>query len=308
ILEAALSSSAIDCHRRRESANRRQFHPRRRHRSRHWRGTDQSRGSPGDQGRTGPGARAQILGNGEGRPRAEERKVTHMKSQLAIVFRMSVAATGLPLLAADALQAKGPKRSFEATTTERVSFLPGGTIRLVNSYGYLSVVGWDSPEVEVTVTKSTDRFYDPEEKQEAERRFEQVRVVTERRSDKELAISTILPARNPLFRSVLPLDRILFTKPLVPNNRRGVTVEYKVMVPRDSRLVVHHDTGYVWVSDVTGDIEVNSRTGDMIVMLPDPGPYSIDAKTRLGSVFSDYTGKGQYRFVAGTHFDYASQT
>jgi len=231
-----------------------------------------------------------------------------MKSQLAIVFGMSVAATGLPLLAADALQAKGPKRSFEATTTERVSFLPGGTIRLVNSYGYLSVVGWDSPEVEVTVTKSTDRFYDPEEKQEAERRFEQVRVVTERRSDKELAISTILPARNPLFRSVLPLDRILFTKPLVPNNRRGVTVEYKVMVPRDSRLVVHHDTGYVWVSDVTGDIEVNSRTGDMIVMLPDPGPYSIDAKTRLGSVFSDYTGKGQYRFVAGTHFDYASQT
>jgi hypothetical protein len=59
---------------------------------------------------------------------------------------------------------------------------------------------------------------------------------------------------------------------------------------------------------VTGDIEVNSRTGDMIVMLPDPGPYSIDAKTRLGGVSSDYTGKGQYRFVAGTHFDYTGQT
>ena len=78
-------------------------------------------------------------------------------------------------------------------------------------------------------------------------------------------------------------------------------------MPRDSRLVVHHDNGYVWVSDVTGDIEVNSHTGDMIVMLPDPGPYSIDARTRMGSVSSDFIGKGVNQFLMGTHFAYASQ-
>jgi len=231
-----------------------------------------------------------------------------MRSMLSMVFALSVLGTALPWLNADEPGPKGPKQSFEVTGTERVNFLPGGTIRLVNSYGYLTVEGWGEPQVEVTVTKSTDRFYDPAEKQEAERRFEQVRVVTERRSDRELIISTTLPARNPFFRSVLPLDRIILTKPFVPNNRRGVTVEYKVLVPRDSRLVVDHDTGYVWVSDVTGDIDVNSHTGDMIVMLPDPGPYSIDARTRLGSVSSDFTGKGRYRFVAGTHFAHASQT
>ena len=231
-----------------------------------------------------------------------------MKNQLAMVFGLSVLGAALPALAADGPESKGPRQSFEVTSTERVNFLPGGTIRLVNSYGYLTVEGWDEPEVQVTVTKSTDRFFDPEKKAEAQQRFEQVRVVTERRSDKELAISTILPARNYLFRSVLPLDRIIVTKPLVPNNRRGVTVEYKVLVPRDSRLVVRHDTGYVWVSDVTGDIDVNSHTGDMIVMLPDPGPYSIDARTRLGSVSSDFTGKGRYRFLAGSRFAYASQT
>jgi len=229
-----------------------------------------------------------------------------MKNQLAMVFGLTTLGTAL--LAADGLEAKGPKQSFEVTSTERVNFLPGGTIRLANSYGYLTVEGWDEPQVQVTVTKSTDRFYGPEEKPEADRRFEQVRVLTERRSDKELAISTILPARNPLFRSILPLDRIIITKPLVPNKKRGVTLEYKVMVPRDSRLVVRHDTGYVWVSDVTGDIDVNSHTGDMIVMLPDPGPYSIDARTRLGSVSSDFTGKGHYRFVAGSHFASAGQT
>ncbi|MGA2037822.1 MAG: hypothetical protein ABSH42_00990 [Bryobacteraceae bacterium] len=231
-----------------------------------------------------------------------------MRSELAMVFGLSVLGAALPLLAAEAPEAKGPKQSFETIKTEHVNFLPGGTIRLVDSYGYLTVEGWDEPEVQVTVTKSTDRFYDPAERQEAERRFEQVRVVTERKSDKEVTISTILPARNPFFRSVIPLDRIVLTKPLVPNNRRGVTVEYKVLVPRDSKVVVRQVTGYVWVSDVTGDIDVNSRTGDMIVMLPDTVSYSVDARTRLGSVSSDATGKGQYRFLAGAHFAYASQT
>jgi hypothetical protein len=231
-----------------------------------------------------------------------------MRRKLAMVFGLSALGIAVPALAADGPEAIGPRQSFEVSSTERLNFLPGGTIRLIDSYGYLTVEGWDEPEVEVTVTKSTDRFLDPAQKAEAERRFAQVRVVTERRSDKEVAISTILPPRNSLFRSVLPLDHIIFTKPLVPNNRRGITVEYKVLVPRDSRLVVHHDTGYIWVSDLTGDIDVSSHTGDMIVTLPDPGPYSIDARTRLGSVSSDLTGKGQYRFVAGTHFAYANKT
>ena len=91
------------------------------------------------------------------------------------------------------------------------------------------------------------------------------------------------------------------------HSKRGITVEYTVHVPRDSHLVVHHDNGYVWVSDVTGDIEVNSHTGDMIVMLPDPGPYSIDARTRLGSVLSDFTGNSFHQIIVGSHFAYPSQ-
>jgi hypothetical protein len=82
-------------------------------------------------------------------------------------------------------------------------------------------------------------------------------------------------------------------------------------VPRDSRLVVHHDNGYVWVSDMTGDLDVRSHTGDMIVMLPDAGLYSIDARTRVGSVSSDITGKSLSRLsqlLVGSHFDYASPT
>jgi len=217
-----------------------------------------------------------------------------MTKKQAMVLGLSLIGTIHPLPAAEGVHEKGPKQSFEATNTERVPFAPGGTIRLNNSYGYLTVEGWDEPQVEITVIKSTDSFYEPSQQARAEQPFAQVRVVAERRSDKELAISTNLPGRH----------RFL------PKAKRRVTVDYRIHVPRDSRLVVHHDNGYVWVSDMTGDVDVRSHTGDMIVMLPDQGQYSIDARTRMGSVSSDITGKSMGRFsqlLVGSHFDYASQ-
>lgn len=224
----------------------------------------------------------------------------------AVLFGLSVMATTLPLRGADGVPQTGPKQSFEETKTERLNFLPGGVIRIDNSFGYLTVEGWDEPEVEITLTKLTNRFYKPERKMKAERHFDEIRVVAERRSDKELAISTSLPVRHNLISSILPSKRIIVTMPV--HSRRGITVEYTVHVPRHSRLVVHHDNGYVWVSDVTGDIEVHSHTGDMIAMLPDPGPYSIDARTGVGSVSSDLTGKTNCHFLVGTHFAYAGQS
>ena len=212
--------------------------------------------------------------------------------------------TTLSLLAADGVEMKVPKQSFEVIRTERLTFLPGGTIQLENSYGYLTVEGWDEPEVEVTVAKSTDHFFQPDQKAEADRRFEEIHVATERRTDKEVMISTTLPMRHNIFSSVLPSRRIVVTMPV--RSKRGVTVEYTVHVPRESRLIIHQDNGYVWVSDVTGDIEVHSHTGDMIVMLPDLGPYSIDARTGLGRVSSDLAGKARHPFLAGAHFAYPS--
>jgi len=229
-----------------------------------------------------------------------------MTRSLAAFFSLSLLAAGLRLPGADAPERKGPKQSIEVTTTEHFNFSPGGVIRLENSYGYLTVEGWDEPKVEVTLTKSTDRFYETGEKEKAAQLFDQVRVVTDRRSDKELAIATILPARNSLLTFVLPSGRIVLSRPLPPNNKRGVTVEYRVLVPRESRLVVHQDNGYVWVSDVAGDLDVNSHTGDMIVMLPDAGAYSVDARTRLGRVSSDLVGKTSNPFLAGSHFTYLS--
>ena len=218
-----------------------------------------------------------------------------MSNHLLMVFAASLLGSVGPLLCAEGAAEIGPKQSFETAKTERIPFAAGGMIHVNASYGYLAVEGWDEPEVEITVIKSTNGFYEPSQKQQEEQRFERVQVVTERRSDKELAISTTPPVSK----------RVLFLpRPLFPSTRHGLTPDYRIHVPRNSQLVVHHDNGYVWVSDVTGDIEVRSHTGDMIVLLPDPGPYSIDARTGLGSVSSDFVGKGHH-YLAGTRFAHA---
>jgi hypothetical protein len=221
-----------------------------------------------------------------------------MTSNLAMVFALCLLGTIPSLPAEEGAHEKGPKQSFETAKTERLPFGPGGTIRLNNSFGYLTVEGWDEPEVEIAVIKSTDSFYYPSQQQRAEQPFAKIRMAAERRSGKELAISTIIEGRHRF-------------PPLVRKSELGVTVEYRIHVPRDSHLIVRHDNGYVCVSDMAGDLDLRSHTGDMIVMLPETGPYSIDARTRLGSVSSDFTGKSWSRlsqFLVGSHFDRASQT
>jgi hypothetical protein len=108
--------------------------------------------------------------------------------------------------------------------------------------------------------------------------------------------------RNGPFTTKLPSGRVVVTPPLPPNTKRGITTECTVHVPRDSKLLIHHDNGYVWVGDVTGEIEIHSHTGDMIVMLGDPARYAIDAITRFGSVTSDFAGRHPTKFLVGTHF------
>jgi len=129
-----------------------------------------------------------------------------------------------------------------------------------------------------------------------------VLVNVERTSEKELKISTVLPHRTSLFTSQIPSGPTILTTPVPPNNKRGVTSEVTVRVPRNSNLEVHHDNGYVWVGGVTGDLDIHSRTGDMIVLLPDPGSSAIDASTKIGRISSDLPGKSCSHFVLNRHY------
>jgi hypothetical protein len=201
----------------------------------------------------------------------------------AVFLGLSMLGTTLPVFGEE-----GNKQPARAVSTERVNFAPGGTIRLNDSFGYLMVEGWDRSEVEITAIKSIETYYETKEREQAAQRLERIHIFAERRSGAELAISTALPSRSRL----LP-------PPWRRKTKGGVTVEYQIRVPRDSRLVIHHGGGYILVSNVTGDVEATSGSGDIVLILPGPDKYSIDAKTRLGKVVSDFGSSTRRRYLAG---------
>jgi len=185
----------------------------------------------------------------------------------------------------------GDKKLIQVTNTQQVPFLAGGTIHLNRSYGYLSVEGWDRPEVELTVIKSLDGLYQATEQAEATKRLESVHVTAERRSDTDLEISTAVPHHS------------RWTHPF--GSTGGVTVEYRIHVPRDSKLVIHHGTGDVLVTNVTSDIEATGHAGDLVLLLPATGKYAIDAKSKIGTVSSDFDGDFRRRHVTGIQYGLA---
>lgn len=196
---------------------------------------------------------------------------------------------GLQLFAQD-----GIKRPAQVTTTDRVDFAPGGIIRLTTRSSNLFVEAWDRPEVEITTIKSTRQSYAPARQDQAARCLEDIHVATNRRSANELAITTSRPSGS-FFSRLFGHDC-------------PATIEQHVNAPRDSRLVIQLGAGYLMVSRISGDIEATSRSGDIVLMLPDPGPYSIDAESQFGSVSSDFAGTAHRKKLLGEQFASANST
>jgi hypothetical protein len=156
-----------------------------------------------------------------------------------------------------------------------VPFPAGGTIQVNHSFGELWVEGWDRPEVEITLTKSPDELYGAHD-QGATRLTDNVKVTVNHRSDSELDISTSVSH---------------FSRWRHPFSEEGdVMLEYRIRAPRNANLVIHHKDGDVLISNMLGDIEAAGRSGDLVVLLPEGGKYSIDAKSQLGTLTSDFDG------------------
>jgi hypothetical protein len=198
--------------------------------------------------------------------------------KLAIV----VLAFGLPVLA------KTPKQETQIITGEHADLAPGGTVRVIGSTGELDVEGWDQPQVEITLSRSTFRRGTPQGLEDAKRFLNRFQVKVERNSSGELLITTVLPSRN------------LITRPL--RGRTDVSLQYVIQMPRSAHLVIHHDSGDIRLQGLTGPIEASILTGDMEMRLPEANPYTIDAKCQIGGVYSDFTGDHRARYVVGERF------
>jgi hypothetical protein len=189
-------------------------------------------------------------------------------------------AVCLPLAAEDV--------RFGWITSEGESFVPDGTIQVSGSVGELNIEGWDRTAVEITVTRFTYRVNTPREQNLADRQLSAINVTTERKSATELAIHTVFPRRGFWAR--------------VAHRRPGVQLDYRIRVPRDSRLVLRHTSGDVVVYDVAGDIDASVGTGDIVMQLPSTGQYSFDARCRFGDVYSDFAGKYHVAHLTSERF------
>jgi hypothetical protein len=191
------------------------------------------------------------------------------------------------------LAAKVPKPAMPIVTTERVEFAPGGAIQVTGAAGELNIEGWDRPEVEITVTRSTYRPDTPQQQDLARRQLDAIKVAAQRNSPTELVINTAFPKRS------------FWAK--MAHCRPDVQMDYRIRVPRDSRLVLRLSTGDVVVYDVSGDIDASVRTGDILMQLPAAGQYSFDAQCRFGVVDSDFAGNYHIRHLVSERFAQSGQ-
>ena len=167
----------------------------------------------------------------------------------------------------------GMKQKARVVDTEQMVFSSGGTIELQDSFGQVSIEGWDWPEVELTVTKTTQRKYSDLEMPHAMAELDRILIGTERPSDNHLVITTTFPDRN-------------LTRPL--RGKSNVDLEYRIRAPRQTRLIVKHNIGEVNVSDIVGDMRLTARIGDISLRLSPEARYAVDAKAKVGGVCSEW--------------------
>jgi len=158
---------------------------------------------------------------------------------------------------------------MEEVTTYHADLAPGGLIHVENSSGELNITGWDQPTVEIVATRYTFREDTPREKERTAVELKRIQVV-KTVSNNELTITTS------------------------GKRARGINLDYQIMIPRDSRLVVRHRNGAVIVLNVGGDIDATAHVGDILVQLPQPKHEVIDAKCTIGGIYSDFNGAAHH--------------
>ena len=78
--------------------------------------------------------------------------------------------------------------------------------------------------------------------------------------------------------------------------RQGTAgVEYRIHLPRNARLTIEHGgRGQVNILDIAGEMQIRSTQGVILLNLPEGRQYSIDAKSTIGGIVSDFNGEVKF--------------
>ena len=161
------------------------------------------------------------------------------------------------------------KKRVYVTTTERIPFANGVSVHLKDTFGEVHVEGWEREEVEISLTRGTQRDYELAAHTKEQQRLEKVKVVVTKDGSGGLLIET----KN---------------MPFMKNN---FWLEYKIKVPQAIFLKVKHSIGEVRIKNIIGDIEATVRIGEMTVELPEKERYDVDARAKIGDVESEFGGQ-----------------
>jgi hypothetical protein len=186
-----------------------------------------------------------------------------------------------PLLAEDA-----PSPLVSPTQTARFDVKEAGTVHVENSFGEVNIQGWDRPQVEVRITRSTEHAYSAHDRAAAQQRLDSVQVNT-KQDGNDLVITTVYPARS------------VFLHPL--SRRSDIEIHYEINAPRASKLIIDHNNGGINIAGMHGAVHATVINGQITLLLP-PGPYAIDAQSHIGNIYSDFAGSSHSHCLIGQTF------
>ena len=202
-----------------------------------------------------------------------------------MIRKAALLAPVLSLSLSGWLEAKAPQQPVAVTTTQSADYSTGTTIRIGGTAGELNIEAWDQPRVEATLT--TTEYANANKRDATKKKLEQIGLGVEKKGN-EIGVELKTPSRH-------------FWAKLL-RGKTNATVVCRVMVPRDAKLVVRHQNGSVLVYGAAGDIDASAQFGDIVLQMADPGQYAIDAKVRMGGVYTDYTGQYKGRLRVGDSF------
>jgi hypothetical protein len=189
-----------------------------------------------------------------------------MKTQRGVFCLLSLAAF---VSALSAQPQSSAKQRVYVTTTERIPFANGVSVHLKDTFGEVEVEGWERNEVEIELTRGTQKQYAASEAAREKRRLEKVKLVLTNDHAGGLVIAT----KN---------------MPFMKNN---FSLGYKVKVPQTVFLKVKHGIGEVRIKNMLADIEATVRIGELAVEVSESLRFDLDARTKIGEVASEFGGQ-----------------
>lgn len=203
----------------------------------------------------------------------------------AVAGTALIAALALPVLAADG-------SPVEVVTTQRVALAAAGTVSIDETWGEVTIEGWDRPAVELVMTRRSAKDYSADDAAEMRARLERFTARLEASAPDKVTILGLSPSGS-------------VTRPF--GGKSAVKLSYAIRVPRGSRLAIDNGAGNLRIAGVTGDISIDSDVGEVELKVPVDAATAIEAKSGIGDVeVNAPAARGELRRVAlvGQRYSY----